>query len=87
MEITQIKERLEVIGKRLLEINQEQAQSGLELARAQGTDNQKGVSIDPLTSWARKMRELNTEASELVSERKSLKETKRGLRTCECDCH
>lgn len=87
MEITQIKERLAEIGERLVEIRQEQSQSGLELAKAQGTDEIKGISIDPLTDWARKMRDLNTEFVELVLERKDLKETKRGLRTCECDCH
>jgi hypothetical protein len=87
MEITQIKERLAEIGERLVEIRQEQSKSGLLLATAQGTDEIKGISIDPLTDWARRMRELNTEFVELVVERKALKEEKRGLRTCECDCH
>lgn len=87
MEITQIKERLAEIGERLSEIRQEQIQSGLALANAQGTNELVGISIDPLTDWARKMRELNTEFVELVLERKDLKETKRGLRTCECECH
>jgi hypothetical protein len=87
MDITQIKERLAEIGERLVEINQQQASAGLELARAQGTDEIKGISIDPLTKWAWEMRNLNTEVAELVSERKALKEVKRGLRTCECDCH
>lgn len=87
MDITQIKDRLEVIGARLVEINQEQAQSGLELARSQGTDKELGVYVDPLTKWARKMRELNTEASELASERRTLRTMKRGLRTCDCACH
>ena len=87
MEITQIKERIAEIGERLTEIRQEQSQSGLLLATAQGTNEMTGISIDPLTDWARKMRELNTEFVELVLERKDLRETKRGLRTCECDCH
>ena len=87
MDITQIKDRLAVIGARLVEINQEQAQSGLELARSQGTDKELGVYVDPLTKWARKMRELNTEASELASERRNLRAMKRGLRTCDCACH
>jgi hypothetical protein len=87
MEVTEIKERLAEIGERLVEINQEQAKSGIELARAQGTDELKGISIDPLTKWAWEMRSLNTEVAELVAERKALKEVKRGLRTCECDCH
>lgn len=87
MEITQIKERLAEISERLSEIRQEQIQSGLALANAQGTNDLTGISIDPLTDWARKMRDLNTEFVELVVERKELKETKRALRICECDCH
>lgn len=87
MEITQIKDRIEIIGMRLAEINREQAQSGLELARAQGTDSLSGISIDPLTEWARRMRSLNAEASALVAERKELRETKKELRTCDCNCH
>lgn len=87
MEITQIKDRIEVISKRLVEISQEQAQSGLDLARAQGTDKELGIHVDPLTKWARQMRLLNTEATELVAERKLLRQTKQGLRTCECSCH
>lgn len=87
MEITQIKERLEQIGERIVEIKQEQSESAYALATAQGTNEQTGISIDPLIEWARRMRDLNTEFVELVLERQKLKETKRGLRTCECDCH
>lgn len=87
MEITQIKDRIEAIGKRLVEISQEQAQSGLDLARAQGADSLSGISIDPLTEWARRMRSLNVEATALVAERKELRETKKELRTCDCSCH
>jgi len=87
MEITQIKERLGQIAERILEIKQEQSESGYRLAIAQGIDELAGISIDPLTDWARRMRELNTEVVDLVLERQSLKETKRALRTCECACH
>jgi hypothetical protein len=87
MEITEIKKRLVVIGERLVEINREQAQSGLELARAQGTDKVLGVSVDPLTKWARRMRALNTECAELVEERRQLKQAKRSQKSCECMCH
>jgi hypothetical protein len=87
MEITQIKERLAEIGERIVEIKQEQSESAYALAMAQGTNERAGIEIDPLTKWAREMRDLNTEFVELVLERQKLKETKRGLRTCECDCH
>jgi len=88
MELTEIKQRIAEIGERLGEIAREQAQSGATLARAQGTDwDKKGIAIDPLTKWARRMRELNTEASELASERRTLRTIKRGLRTCDCNCH
>lgn len=87
MEITQIKERLGQIAERITEIKQEQSESGYALAMSQGTNDLAGISIDPLTKWAWRMRELNTEVVELVLERQSLKETKRGLRTCECACH
>jgi hypothetical protein len=92
MDITQIKEikeRLAEIGERLAEIRQEQSQSGLELAKAQGTSVVLGISVDPLTDWARKMRELNTEWLALIVERTNLKERKRALvlEDCTCDCH
>lgn len=84
----QTKTRLTEIGERLGEIAVEQAQSGKALAREQGTDRLSGIAIDPLTTWARKMRDLNIEVAELVEERKSLKETRRSLKPCcECDCH
>ena len=87
MEITQIKNRIAEISERLVEISQEQKISGYELARAQGTDKELGVHIDPLTAWARRMRELNTECQELAEERRRLRAAKRGMRACECDCH
>ena len=87
MDITQIKERLEVIGSRLVEINKEQISSGLELARYQGTENLFGINIAPLTDWARKMRDLNTEIAQLTQERKELKALRRDLKTCVCNCH
>ena len=87
MDITEIKERLEAIGKRLVEITQEQSQSGLDLARAQGTDYIQGVHLDPFTDWARRMRTLNTEVADLVAERKALKAEKRALTPCVCACH
>jgi hypothetical protein len=85
MEITEIKGRIAEIGERLAEINREQTTSGWELARSQGTSEQKGVSIDPLTAWAWRMRELNTEAKELVEERRQLRELKR-TEPCSCSC-
>lgn len=87
METTEIKIRIEQIGERLIEISREQSASGYELARSQGTDELDGVSIDPLTEWARRMRALNTEAKELVEERKRLRAEKREQRVCNCDCH
>ena len=47
MDITEIKERLEAIGKRLVEITQEQSQSGLDLARAQGAQSREACA-DPV---------------------------------------
>ena len=87
MELTEIKNRIDEIGVRLTDIVREQNLSGYELAKAQGTDEIMGVSVAPLTEWARRMRELNTEWAELVAERKALREQKRGLRTCDCACH
>jgi hypothetical protein len=87
METTEIKIRIEQIGERLGEINREQSASGYELARSQGTDDLAGISIDPLTEWARSMRALNTEAKELIEERKRLRTEKREQRVCNCDCH
>lgn len=92
MEITDIKEireRIDAIAVRIYEINKEQMSSGLELARQQGTDTRRGIKIDPLTEWARRMKELNAEIAALVFERRELKEKKRllGKTECECDCH
>lgn len=88
MELTEIKNRIAEIGERLGEISREQAQSGAALARAQGTDwDNKGIAIDPLTTWARRMRQLNNEVSSLTAERMLLKSMKRGLTPCVCACH
>jgi hypothetical protein len=88
MELTEIKNRIAEIGERLGEISREQAQSGAALARAQGTDwDKKGIAIDPLTKWARRMRQLNTEVNALTAERMILKSQKRALTPCECVCH
>jgi len=91
MNLVEINERLIQIGERLGEIPQEQASSGRELARAQGVDPMSGISIDPLTEWARKMRSLNIESYALVQERKELREMRRSLKAeetgCSCSCH
>jgi len=87
MELTEIKNRIAEIGERLGEISREQAQSGAALARAQGYEWDKGIAVDPLTAWARRMRKLNTEVSELTGERMALKTLKRTLTPCECVCH
>jgi hypothetical protein len=87
METTEIKQRIIEIGERLTEISKEQTQSGYELAKSQGTDAELGIHIDPLTKWARKMRELNTESQELVEERRRLRVAKREQRVCDCACH
>jgi hypothetical protein len=87
MELTEIKTRIAEISERLGEISREQMTSGYELAKAQGADKMLGISIDPLTAWARRMRELNIEAQELIAERKSLRAVKRESRACACDCH
>lgn len=87
MDNTEIKNRIADISLRLVEINREQTQSGYELAKAQGTNKELGVHVDPLTSWARRMRELNTEHLELVEERRRLRATKREQRVCDCECH
>ena len=93
MEITEIDSRIEVamriaeIGERLSEIQKEQSASSWELAKAQGTDEQVGLSIDPLTEWAFRMRKLNTEAKALIQERKSLRASKRQTKSpCFCGC-
>jgi hypothetical protein len=87
METTEIKQRIIEISERLVEISREQSASGLELARAQGTDKVLGVHVDPLTKWARRMRELNTESQELAEERRRLRAEKREQRVCDCACH
>lgn len=87
MDNTEIKNRIADIALRLAEINREQAESGHELARAQGTNKELGVHVDPLTKWARRMRELNTECQELIEERRRLRATKREQRVCDCACH
>jgi hypothetical protein len=87
METTEIKQRIIEIGERLTEISKEQTQSGYEIAKSQGTDAELGIHIDPLTKWARRMRELNTESQELVEERRRLRAAKREQRVCDCACH
>jgi hypothetical protein len=87
MDITDIKTRIEEISERLGEISREQSSSGYELARSQGIEELAGISIDPLTEWARRMRVLNSEAKDLIEERKRLRAEKREQRTCDCDCH
>lgn len=94
MDITQIKERLAEIGERLGEISRQQAQSGAEFARAQGTgafgDTPRYTEAelqDLYFDWALTMRTLNYEVWALTGERKSLRARKRALTPCECACH
>jgi hypothetical protein len=87
MELAEIKTRIDEIGVRLSEISREQLESGYAVAKAQGVDKLAGISIDPLTEWARRMRELNIESQELIAERKNLRAVKRESRACECECH
>lgn len=87
MELAEIKDRIAEISERLGEISREQLESGYELAKAQGVDTLAGISIDPLTTWARRMRELNIEAQRLIAERKELRAVKRESRECACACH
>lgn len=87
MELTELKARIDEIGVRLGEISREQLDTGYALARAQGVDTLAGISIDPFTAWARRMRELNIESQELIAERKKLRAVKRESQGCACACH
>jgi hypothetical protein len=94
MNITEIKNRIAEIGERLGEISRQQAQSGAEFARAQGTgafgeDNRyTEAELDSLYfEWALTMRTLNYEVWALTGERKALRAQKRALTPCECACH
>jgi uncharacterized small protein (DUF1192 family) len=87
MNITEIKNRIAEIGERLGEISREQAQSGAELARAQGYEWGMGIDVASLTEWARRMCALNTEVAKLTSERTALRAQKRTLTPCVCVCH
>jgi HAMP domain-containing protein len=82
-----IRERLTQIQERQQELSEIRHEMASQMVRAVGTNEDPGVEIDPLTAWARRVKNVNTEMKALAEERRWLRESRRRLNPCECDCH
>jgi hypothetical protein len=82
-----IKARLMEIEERQKELAQSRREMALDMAVEVGTDELVGINLDSLSKWARRIRKVNTEMKVLADERRWLRESRRRLNPCECDCH
>ena len=84
---TEIKERLDWIQSRQQYLSEARREMSLKMAADIGTDEIIGISIDPLTKWARRIRKINTEMKDLADERRELRAKRRVINPCTCNCH
>lgn len=85
--IEAIRDRINEIQERQKYLSEARREMALEMAVEVGTDEIIGISIDPLTKWARRIRKINTEMKDLADERRGLREKRRAMNPCTCNCH
>jgi hypothetical protein len=87
MDTNEIKARLAEVQIEMEDLLEIRRSSSVATAIEVGTDALAGVNLDNLSKWAREMRVVNTRLDDLANERRELREMKRELRTCDCNCH
>jgi hypothetical protein len=87
MDTNEIKARLAEVQIEMEDLLEIRRSSSVATAIEVGTDALAGINLDNLSKWAREMRVVNTRLDDLANERRELREMKRELRTCDCNCH
>jgi hypothetical protein len=83
----EIKTRIDQIQQRQQELSEIRREMAVQMAAEVGTEDDPGVSLDPIVKWARQMKKLNTEMKSLADERRELRAKRRELNPCDCFCH
>jgi len=87
MDTIEIKARLAEVQEEMENLLAIRRESSINTAIEVGTDALAGINLDNLSKWAREMRVVNTRLQELADERRELREMRRELRICDCNCH
>lgn len=87
MDTIEIKARLAEVQTEMEELLEIRKSSSIATAIEVGTDALAGINLDKLSKWAREMRVVNTRLEYLANERRELREMKRELTPCDCNCH
>lgn len=87
MDTTTVRARIAEIQEQMTELHETRREASLNLATKMGVEDNKGINLDELSSWARYIRKLNTQLRDLADERRELRGVKRELNPCTCNCH
>jgi uncharacterized coiled-coil DUF342 family protein len=87
MDTTTVRARIAEIQEQMTELHETRREAALNLATKMGVEDNKGINLDELSSWARYIRKLNTQLRDLADERRELRGVKRELNPCTCNCH
>lgn len=87
MDTIEIKARLAEIQTQMEDLLEIRRSSSINTAIEVGTDALAGINLDNLSKWAREMRVVNTRLESLANERRELREMRRELKPCDCNCH
>lgn len=87
MDTIEIKARLAEVQEEVENLLAIRRESSINTAIEVGTDALAGINLDNLSKWAREMKVVNTRLKELADERRELREMRRELTPCDCNCH
>jgi uncharacterized coiled-coil DUF342 family protein len=87
MDTNEVRARIAEIQEQMTELHETRREASLNLATKMGVDDNRGINLDELSSWARYIRKLNTQLRDLADERRELRGVKRELNPCTCNCH
>ena len=87
MNTDQINERLANVQERIESLSTQRRELAMTGALAVGTDETAGINLDNLSNWAREMKVLNTQLSQLADLRRELRAMRTELKPCTCNCH
>lgn len=87
MDTNEVRARIAEIQEQMTELHETRREASLNLATKMGVEDNRGINLDELSSWARYIRKLNTQLRDLADERRELRGVKRELNPCTCNCH
>jgi predicted nucleic acid-binding Zn-ribbon protein len=82
-----VKARLREIQEEMTVLHETRIEAARNLATQMGVEDDRGINLDELSSWARYIKKLNTQLRDLADERRELRGVKRELSPCTCNCH